>query len=161
MMHFDVDTYLPEDILTKVDRMSMAHSIESRVPLLDHDVVAFAASLPHAYEDRARRAEAGVEAGGGAHPSGRGARRAASRASVCPSATWFRGPLKDFMADTLQSARARQRGYFKPRFVDRLVAEHLVRAARPCVATVAAPDVRALAPAVPRWLGQRSGQPAG
>ena len=42
-----------------------------------------------------------------------------------PVGEWFRGPLKDFVADALQSARARQRGYFKPRFVDRLVAEHL------------------------------------
>ena len=46
MMRFDAETYLPEDVLTKVDRMSMAHSIESRVPLLDNEVIAFASTLP-------------------------------------------------------------------------------------------------------------------
>src|SRR6185295_4572475 len=46
MMRFDGETYLPEDILTKVDRMSMAHSIESRVPLLDNNVIDFASTLP-------------------------------------------------------------------------------------------------------------------
>ena len=46
MMRFDFETYLPEDVLTKVDRMSMAHSIESRVPLLDNEVIEFAATLP-------------------------------------------------------------------------------------------------------------------
>ena len=46
MMRFDFETYLPEDVLTKVDRMSMAHSIESRVPLLDNEVIDFAATLP-------------------------------------------------------------------------------------------------------------------
>ena len=66
MMRFDLDTYLPEDILTKVDRMSMAHSIESRVPLLDHEVVAFAASLPlRSMKIHDTRAEARAETGGG------------------------------------------------------------------------------------------------
>ena len=63
MFRFDFDTYLPEDILTKVDRMSMAHSIESRVPLLDHEVVTFASSLPAQFKiqgsERKRRVEAG------------------------------------------------------------------------------------------------------
>ena len=56
MMRFDFETYLPEDVLTKVDRMSMAHSIESRVPLLDNQVIDFAATLPA----RSRSATAGA-----------------------------------------------------------------------------------------------------
>ena len=53
-MRFDAETYLPEDVLTKVDRMSMAHSIESRVPLLDNEVIAFASALPSSMKIKVR-----------------------------------------------------------------------------------------------------------
>ena len=56
-LRFDQRWYLPDDILAKVDRMSMAHSIEVRPPFLDHRIVEFAASLPDRSEDarQARR----------------------------------------------------------------------------------------------------------
>ena len=124
MMRFDFETYLPDDILTKVDRMSMAHSIESRVPLLDHEVIEFAASLPSSMK------LAGLErklvlkkAAASVLPAEVFARP--KRGFGVPIGAWFRSPLRDFVVDTLQSPRARQRGYFEPRFVDRIVREHL------------------------------------
>jgi asparagine synthase (glutamine-hydrolysing) len=124
MMRFDIDTYLPEDILTKVDRMSMAHSIESRVPILDHEVVAFATSLPaHLKILNGERKRVLKRMAARILPPDVLTRR--KQGFGVPLATWFRTSLKDLVVATLQSPRARQRGYFKPAFVDRLVAEHL------------------------------------
>lgn len=124
MMRMDFETYLPEDVLTKVDRMSMAHSIESRVPLLDHEVVLFAASLPAAMKIRgARRKHVFKQAAASLLPADVLARR--KQGFGVPIGTWFRGRLRDVFVDILQSPRVRQRGYFEPSFVDRLIREHL------------------------------------
>ena len=124
MMRFDFETYLPEDILTKVDRMSMAHSIESRVPLLDHEVIEFAASLPSSMKIQGlERKRVLKNAAASILPAEVFARP--KRGFGIPIGTWFRSPLRDFVVDTLQSPRARQRGYFEPPFVDRIVREHL------------------------------------
>jgi len=124
MMRFDFETYLPEDVLTKVDRMSMAHSIESRVPLLDNSVIDYAAALPSRFKIHAgRRKHVLKEALRPLLPAGILDRR--KQGFGIPLGTWFRGGLTDLFSDVLESPRARQRGYFEPAFVSRLVKEHL------------------------------------
>jgi asparagine synthase (glutamine-hydrolysing) len=124
MMRFDLQTYLPEDVLTKVDRMSMAHSIESRVPLLDNEVVDFATSLPAAIKIRnGRRKHVLKEVAAPLLPDGLVDR--AKQGFGVPLGVWFRGGLRELFADTLLSPTALQRGYFEPRFVRQLADEHL------------------------------------
>src|SRR3954454_21258784 len=124
MMRFDFETYLPEDVLTKVDRMSMAHSIESRVPLLDNDVIEFAASLPSHFKIRdGRRKHVLKEALRPLLPADILNRR--KQGFGIPLGVWFRGGLTDVFSSVLGSPRTRQRGYFEPSFVERLVREHL------------------------------------
>jgi asparagine synthase (glutamine-hydrolysing) len=124
MMRFDFETYLPDDVLTKVDRMSMAHSIESRVPLLDNKVVDFAESLPASMKIKnGRRKHILKEVASRLLPDGIVDRR--KQGFGVPLGAWFRGSLRELFADTLLSATALQRGYFEPRFVRQLVNEHV------------------------------------
>jgi asparagine synthase (glutamine-hydrolysing) len=124
MMRFDAETYLPEDVLTKVDRMSMAHSIESRVPLLDNEVVQFAAALPSTLKIRnGRRKHILKEVAATLLPREILERR--KQGFGVPLAVWFRGNLRELFADTLLSPASLQRGYFQPSFVRRVVEEHL------------------------------------
>jgi asparagine synthase (glutamine-hydrolysing) len=124
MMRFDAGTYLPEDVLTKVDRMSMAHSIESRVPLLDNDVIAFASALPSSLKIKnGRRKHVLKEVAATLLPADILNRR--KQGFGVPLGTWFRGNLRELFADTLLSSASLQRGYFQPGFVRQIVGEHL------------------------------------
>ncbi|HUR33056.1 MAG TPA: asparagine synthase (glutamine-hydrolyzing) [Vicinamibacterales bacterium] len=124
MMRFDLETYLPDDVLTKVDRMSMAHSIESRVPLLDNAVIDFATALPSSLKIKnGRRKHILKEVAAALLPAGLVDRP--KQGFGVPLGTWFRGGLRELFADTLLAPSALQRGYFEPRFVTRLVDEHL------------------------------------
>jgi asparagine synthase (glutamine-hydrolysing) len=108
----------------KMDKMSMAASVEARVPLLDHPLVEWAASLP---------AHLKVRGFSGKRLLKRLARRLVPREVVdrrkvgftVPLSPWFRGPLRDLLADTLLSAAAAGRGYFEPGALRRLVDEHV------------------------------------
>ncbi len=124
MMHFDAETYLPEDVLTKVDRMSMAHSIESRVPLLDNHVIEFAASLPASFKIKnGRRKHILKEVAATLLP--REILERQKQGFGVPLAVWFRGGLTDLFGDTLLAPRAQQRGYFNTSFLRRIVHEHV------------------------------------
>ena len=124
MMRFDFETYLPEDVLTKVDRMSMAHSIESRVPLLDNNVIDFAATLPARFKIRDGRRKHVLKAAlETVVPASILSRR--KQGFGIPLGTWFRGGLTDVFSDVLDAPATRQRGYFEPAFVKRLLREHM------------------------------------
>jgi asparagine synthase (glutamine-hydrolysing) len=124
MMRFDTETYLPEDILTKVDRMSMAHSIESRVPLLDNRVIEFASSLPAHLKIRdGRRKHVLKEVAATLLPQDLVDRR--KQGFAAPIGQWFRGGMRELVADTLLSPQCLGRGYFRAPFVRRLIDEHV------------------------------------
>jgi asparagine synthase (glutamine-hydrolysing) len=124
MMRFDAETYLPEDVLTKVDRMSMAHSIESRVPLLDNDVIEFAAALPASLKIKdGRRKHVLKEVAATLLPPEILSRP--KQGFGVPLGVWFRGGLRELFADTLLSPSSLQRGYFQASFVRQIVHEHL------------------------------------
>jgi asparagine synthase (glutamine-hydrolysing) len=102
----------------------MAHSIESRVPLLDNRVIDFAASLPARFKIKGgRRKHILKDTLKTMLPESILARR--KQGFGVPLGTWFRGGLTSLFADVLDTPRTRQRGYFDAGFVRRLLREHL------------------------------------
>jgi asparagine synthase (glutamine-hydrolysing) len=124
LMAFDFETYLPEDCLVKVDRMSMAHSIESRVPLLDHLVVEFAASLPASMKMPGGRLKHLLKELAFSFVPREILDRPKQGFGV-PVGHWFRGELREAFGDILGSPLTRQRGYFNDAFINRILSEHL------------------------------------
>jgi asparagine synthase (glutamine-hydrolysing) len=120
----DINRYLPLDILTKVDRMSMAHSIEARPPLLDHKFVEFAATIPARLRLRGRDSKyIFKKAMRGILPDAIVDRQ--KHGFAVPLARWFRGELAGFARDVLLSETCRQRGILDTRTVERLFQLHL------------------------------------
>jgi len=102
----------------------MAHSIESRVPLLDNEVVEYAARVPASLKIRDRRRKHILkEAAASLLPRETLERR--KQGFGVPVGVWFRRGLRELFSDVLLSSRARQRGYFETTFIERLVREHL------------------------------------
>jgi asparagine synthase (glutamine-hydrolysing) len=124
----DALTYLPDDLLVKADRASMAMSLELRSPLLDHAVLELGISLPDSLRIEGRRGKVALRRAF-AHLippelAGRG-----KTGFGIPLGDWFRGPLRELAGDVLLGGRARARGQLRHEVVERLLAEH-VRAER-------------------------------
>ena len=125
LLYLDTKTYLVGDILTKVDRMSMATSLEVRVPMLDHEFVEWAAGLPIEWKFRASTRKYLLK-------------RLAERLGIpaellhrpkqgfqLPMEQWLRGELKQKFLSILTEPRTLQRGYFRPDALRGMVDEHV------------------------------------
>jgi asparagine synthase (glutamine-hydrolysing) len=123
LQYLDVHQYLPEDILTKVDRTSMLNSLETRVPLLDHVVMEHAARMPSRIKLRDGEGKRVLKTAMRPYLPGEILSRRKMGFGV-PLATWFRRDLKDFARDVLTEPRTRQRGILRPESVARLLDAH-------------------------------------
>ena len=124
ILYFDQTSWLPDNLLERGDRMTMAASIEARVPFLDHKLAAFVSSLPDHFRVRGLRSKWILrEVGRQLLP-----KRILTRPKVgfrVPVNQWFRGAMRDYLSDHLQGASSLTRCYYDARALDRVLADHV------------------------------------
>lgn len=123
IQYVDIKTYLPDDILTKVDRMSMANSLEVRVPLLDHQFVEFAATIPPDLKLKGGNSKYIFKKAIRPYLSPDILERRKMGFSI-PADTWFRKDIKEMAEDILFDSKTLNRGYFNPRFLHKMWRNH-------------------------------------
>jgi asparagine synthase (glutamine-hydrolysing) len=124
ILYFDQTSWLPDNLLERADRMTMAASIESRVPFLDHKLVEFVSTLPDRYRVRGLTGKWILrEAAATLLP-----KRILTRPKVgfrVPVNIWFRGPMREYLRDHLQGQGSMTRQYFDGPSLDAVVEEHI------------------------------------
>ncbi len=119
----DVRTYLPEDLLVKVDIATMAHGLEARSPFLDHELMEFAAALPAGLKVRSGETKVLLRRLAASRLPGR-LLTLPKKGFGVPIDHWFRGQLRDFARDTLLDGRLAGRQYFNMHVIEQMLAEH-------------------------------------
>jgi len=124
MIRSDLDSYLPGDLLVKVDIATMANSLELRSPMLDVNVVEWGISLPRKYKIKGFETK---------HILKDVARSLVPAELIdrpkmgfgIPRAEWLRSGMKELVIDTLTDTRAKQRGWFNPKYVSKVIDTHM------------------------------------
>jgi asparagine synthase (glutamine-hydrolysing) len=123
ILYFDQTSWLPDNLLERCDRMTMAASIEARVPFLDHQLIEFVSTLPdHWRVDELRRKRVLREVARSLLP-----REIPERKKVgfkVPVTEWFTGGMRDYLYDHLRSSDSLTRGYYDSAVLDRVLNEH-------------------------------------
>jgi asparagine synthase (glutamine-hydrolysing) len=123
LLYLDSKTYLPGDILTKVDRMTMANSLEARVPLLDHELIELVAGMPSSLKMKGtetkyilKKAMEGIVPNEILYREKQG--------FGVPVGEWINDQLRDRINDDLADRRTVERGYFDQEYIGTLLKEH-------------------------------------
>jgi asparagine synthase (glutamine-hydrolysing) len=124
ILYSDQTSWLPDNLLERGDRMTMAASIESRVPFLDHELATYVSGLPdssrvNGFETKSILRRAGPQPHPARDP------RASEGGLPVPVNEWFRGPMKEYLTDHLQGADSRTRAYYDAKSLDGAIDEHL------------------------------------
>jgi asparagine synthase (glutamine-hydrolysing) len=124
MLSADVNRYLPDALLVKVDIATMAHGLEGRSPLLDHHVMEFAATLPADFKRRGATSKY-IFKRAIRHLVPADILDRPKKGFSVPLAHWFRNDLREMASDVLLDSRTAARGYFRPAVIRRLLDEHV------------------------------------
>ncbi len=122
-MEIDINSYLPEDLLVKMDIAAMANSLEARSPFLDHHVMEFVASLPMSYKLHFMSPKHILKESLG-HLLPKEILKRKKMGFGVPVDKWFKNELKDFTHETLLDKRSIDRGYFNKEYIKSILDEH-------------------------------------
>jgi len=125
---FDRKYYLPDDLLQKVDRMSMAHSLEVRPPYLDHRIIEFASSLPDRFKVQGRSLKVILKRLMSSKLPTSVIRRPKTGLDI-PTHDWLRGPLRPLLEDVLSPDAVSRSGLFRPGAIEAVKQDHMNRRA--------------------------------